>query len=100
MLRYVAGIDEPIYPIGYVQHKSPMGQRRSICCYTVEGRKGLHDNFRVNMTLLLSLMRQPLYGRSSEYADNRISLFSAQWGKCAVTGKEFIVTEDIYTATI
>lgn len=41
-------------------------------------------------------MSQPLYGRSTEYADNRISLFSAQWGKCAVTGKEFLVTEDIH----
>ena len=41
-------------------------------------------------------MRQPLYGRSSEYADNRISLFSAQWGNCAVTGREFLVTGDIH----
>lgn len=96
MLRYVAGPDEPIYPIGYVQHKNPMAKKRCICCYTTEGRKGLHDNLRVNMALLYSLMRQPLYGRSSEYADNRISLFSAQGGKCAVTGREFIVTEDIH----
>ena len=28
--------------------------------------------------------------------DNRISLFSAQWGKCAITGKEFIVTGEIH----
>lgn len=32
----------------------------------------------------------------AEYADNRISLFSAQWGKCAVTGKEFLVVSDIH----
>ena len=67
-----------------------------ICCYTVEGRQGLHDNLRVNVGLMLQLMRQPLYGRSAEYADNRISLFSAQWGKCAVTGREFQVTGDIH----
>ena len=48
------------------------------------------------MKLMLELMKQPLYGRSSEYADNRISLFSAQWGKCAVTGKEFTITEEIH----
>ena len=30
------------------------------------------------------------------YADNRISLFSAQWGKCAVTGKEFNNTREIH----
>lgn len=41
-------------------------------------------------------MKQPLHGRSTEYADNRISLFSAQWGKCAVTGTDFISLEDIH----
>ena len=45
---------------------------------------------------MLELMKQPLYDRSTEYADNRISLFSAQWGKCAVTGKEFAITEEIH----
>jgi group II intron reverse transcriptase/maturase len=96
MLRYVAGTEEPIYPIGYVQCKNPMLKRRNICCYTAEGRKELHDNLRVNTSLMLSLMRQPMYGRSTEYADNRISLFSAQWGKCAVTGREFRSTAEIH----
>lgn len=96
LLRWVRGSGEPIYPIGYIQHKNPMAKKKSICCYTPEGRKGLHDNLRINIKLLLLLMRQPIYGRSAEYADNRISLFSAQWGKCAVTGKEFQVIEDIH----
>lgn len=51
---------------------------------------------RINVPLMLCLMRQPLYGRSAEYADNRISLFSAQWGKCAVTGRNFVISEDIH----
>lgn len=96
MLRYVAGSDEPIYPIGYVQHKSPLEKKRSICCYTAEGREGVHDNLRVNTALMLAMMRKPLYGWSAEYADNRISLFSAQWGRCAVTGKEFLTLSDIH----
>ena len=96
MLRYVAGTREPIYPIGYVQHKPPHSKKRSICSYTTEGRVGLHDNLRVNVQLMIKLMQQPLNGRSIEYADNRISLFSAQWGKCAVTGKDFKTTEDIH----
>jgi hypothetical protein len=45
---------------------------------------------------MLKLMRQPLCERSAEYADNRISLFSAQWGKCAVTGRDFQCVEDIH----
>ncbi len=96
MLRYAAGTDEPIYPIGYVQHKNPMNKKRSVCSYTAEGRAEIHDSLRINVKLMLDLMKQPLYGRSSEYADNRISLFSAQWGRCAVTGKEFAITEEIH----
>ena len=96
MLRYVAGTGEPIYPIGYVQCKNPMNKKRSICSYTAEGRAEIHDKLRINVKLMLELMKQLLYGRSSEYADNRISLFSAQWGKCAVTGKEFTITEEIH----
>lgn len=53
-------------------------------------------NLRINMGLLLALMQQPLNGKSIEYADNRISLFSAQWGKCAITGKEFTTTIEIH----
>ena len=95
-LRYVAGSNEPIYPIGYVQHKNPMAKKRSANPYTAEGRKGIHDNLRVNTALMWQMRTQPLYGRTAEYADNRISLFSAQWGKCAVTGKEFMLLEDIH----
>jgi len=96
MLRWVRGSGEPIYPIGYVQCRNPMAKRRSICCYTAEGRKEIHDNLRINMSLMSALMRQPLYGRSAEYVDNRISLFSAQWGRCAVTGRVFQSPDDIH----
>jgi hypothetical protein len=42
------------------------------------------------------MMKQPLNGRSAEYADNRISLFSAQWGKCAITGIELTSLDSIH----
>ena len=96
MLRYVAGTDEPIYPIGYVQHKKPMHKKRSVNCYTKAGRQEIHSNLQVNVSLMLAMMKQSLYGRSMEYADNRISLFSAQQGKCAVTGIEFRSLADIH----
>lgn len=96
MLRYVAGSGEPIYPIGYTQCRNPMSKKRSICSYTPEGRQGLHDNLRINVKLLTQLMRQPIYGQSTEYADNRLSLFSAQGGRCAVTGREFQSTDEIH----
>jgi group II intron reverse transcriptase/maturase len=95
-LRYVAGVDEPIYPIGYTQFRTPRQNNRNINSFSVKGRVGLHDNLRINTDLMLMLMRNPPMNASIEYADNRISLFSAQWGKCAVTGKEFQGLQDIY----
>ena len=96
MVRYVKGIDEPIYPIGYIQTKFPLCKRVSINAFTPEGRVGLHDNLQINTKLMIQLMQQPLYKNSIEYSDNRISLFSAQWGKCAITGKPFKNTADIH----
>ncbi len=96
MLRYVAGTEEPIYPIGYIQCKNPMCKKRAVCCYTAEGRGKIHSNLRVNVGLMLQLMRTSDPHNSVEYTDNRISLFSAQFGKCAVTGKEFKAVGDIH----
>ncbi|OUO25405.1 group II intron reverse transcriptase/maturase [Eubacterium sp. An3] len=96
MLRYEAHSQEPIYPVGYIQFKKPIAKKRNICSYTKEGRKGLHDNMQINPGLLLKIMRTPSYGRSTEYMDNRVSLFSAQAGKCAVTGINFQTTEEVH----
>lgn len=96
MVRYVAGTDEPIYPIGYTQHKNPLFRKKTWNYYTPEGRLGLHDNLRIDVSMMIALMKQPIYGNSAEYADNRLSLFSAQWGKCAVTGIEFSSLNEIH----
>ena len=96
MLRYVAGSEEPIYPIGYIQHKNPRSIPFRRCFFTEDGRAGVHENLRINTLLMLKLMRQPSFGYDTEYMDNRISLFSAQWGKCAVTGRLFSTTDEIH----
>lgn len=96
MLRIVKNNGLPIYPIGYVQHKNPMGKKRTETPYSPEGRIGKHNNLQININLLQEMMLQPKYGRSAEYMDNRISLFSAQWGKCAITDKPFQILEDIH----
>jgi 5-methylcytosine-specific restriction endonuclease McrA len=96
MLRFVAGSNEPIYPIGYVQHKKPMAKKRSANPYSADGRIGVHDNLSINTALMRSMMEQPLNGRSVEYADNRISMFSAQMGKCLITGTEFMALDEIH----
>lgn len=96
MLRFVAGTGEPLYPIGYIKNKFPMGKKRSICCYSPKGREGLHDNLRLNMSLIWKMMKMQCTVRSIEYADNRISLFSAQNGKCTVTHRQFMATDEIH----
>lgn len=74
-----------------------MARKRSICSYTKAGRQGLHDNLEVlNKQVAWKMMREPALGRSTEYADNRISLFFAQYGKCAVTGNPFQSPEEIH----
>ena len=74
MMRYVAGTNEPVYPIGYTQHKNPLFRKKTWNYYTPEGREGIHNNLRINMAILLSLMRKPPYGYSAEYADNRMAI--------------------------
>lgn len=95
-LRYIAGTKEPIYPISYVQFKNPMALNSKACSYTEEGRKIIHDKLGINCNLMHQLMNQKISNGSIEYYDNRISLYSAQWGKCYITGKEFQSLEDMH----
>ena len=96
MLRYSTATKEPIYPIAYVQTRHPMAKSNSTCSYTPEGRKNLHENLKINTRLLVELMKRPTDGESIEFNDNKLSLFSAQRGKCGITGKEFLTTRDIH----
>lgn len=86
--------DMAIAPIAYVQHKNPKWKRVSINKYTKEGRKSIHEDLKgINMNILLYLMRNPIPHRTIEYNDNRISLYSGQGGKCAVTGRKLQIGE-------
>lgn len=77
----------PVVPIGYVRPKNAQHKRKAVNKYTPEGRKLIHKNLQIDTGTMLWVMRNPVRGRSIEYADNRISLYAAQYGKCAVTGK-------------
>lgn len=87
-LRFLNG--HPLIPVGYVQTKDAQHKRRTINRYTPEGRAEIHKNLRFDTSVLLWLMRNPVLDKSIEYADNRISLFAAQYGRCAVTGAELL----------
>ena len=83
-IRFLRG--RPIVPIGYARPRNAQHKRKSINKYTAEGRKLIHKSLDIDVSTMLWLMRNPVKGKSVEYADNRISLYAAQHGKCAVTG--------------
>jgi RNA-directed DNA polymerase len=95
MVRYVSGIDQPIYPIAYIKNKIPMAKRAAVCSYTAEGRALIHTNLSLDSFVLKGLRSITSEGHSAEYTDSRISLFSAQRGKCALCGEAFTNASDI-----
>lgn len=85
-LRYVGGC--ALAPIGYAKCKIAKQKARAINSYTPEGRAKIHEDLQtVNMSILHYLMRNPVQHQTIEYNDNRLSLYSAQLGKCAITGR-------------
>lgn len=83
--QYVQGIC--LFPVQAVKFKKPLGFKSKICDYTPEGRMLIHDNLKMDTNVLHYLMEHTPVDASAELADNRLSLFSAQKGKCAVTGE-------------
>lgn len=96
MMQYDAKTKEPIYPVGYVQHKFPVHKRTKVNRYTAEGRELIHNDVSVNLQLMYLMLTSKSYGRSIEYMNNRLSLYLAQKGKCAITGYEFISLDEIH----
>ena len=95
MIRYVSGIERPIYPIAYVKYKMAIGISASVSCYTTEGRKKLHEDLNINKSILTNLYQQSMNEHSLEYLDSRQSLFAAQRGMCGISGIEFTNVEEI-----
>jgi hypothetical protein len=86
-VRYLNG--HAVVPIAYVQHRVPMDKKIKVNKYTPEGRTEIHKNLcGINMAVLYHLMNNPAGKQSVEYNDNRIALYVAQKGKCAVSGVE------------
>jgi RNA-directed DNA polymerase len=84
-VRFISGI--PIVPIAYVQHRVPLDKKKKINKYTPQGRLEIHKNLEGEYVKnLYYLMKRPVGGRSVEFNDNRIALFVAQRGNCAVMG--------------
>ena len=88
--------DAPLVPFSYVQTKTPRYKKVKICKYTPKGREEIHKSLKFNesvIAVLHMLAKSHISGRSIEYMDNRVSLYAAQYGKCAVTGKVLWINE-------
>lgn len=66
-----------------------MNFTQNICNYTREGRKIIHKNLQcIDNKILKYLLENPILNQSTEYNDNRISLYVGQNGKCGIIGKK------------
>lgn len=79
----VAGL--ALFPINGVKTTPPMCFSPDICNYSEKGRAKIHELQKaINPIILQKLMEHPIQGQSTELNDNRISLYVAQRGKCAI----------------
>ncbi|WP_302638650.1 group II intron reverse transcriptase/maturase [uncultured Clostridium sp.] len=75
-----------ILPIQAITNKPPMNFNNDICNYTESGRKLIHKELEtISWKILRYLRDNPVKSQTSEYNDNRISLYSGQLGLCAIT---------------
>lgn len=87
-LRFLNG--HPVVPVGYVKTRDALHKKKSISRYTPEGRAEIHKNLGINTDTMLWLMKTPVLDKTIEFADNRISLFAAQYGRCTISGADLM----------
>lgn len=75
-----------MFPPFFVKTKPPMNFNRDINNFTKEGRMLIHNNLKeIDIRILKKLMENPIIGQSVQLNDNRISLYVAQKGMCALS---------------
>lgn len=86
-MRWING--RPIIPVSYVQFVAPKYKRREVNKYARKGQDGYGDctSFPVIKHLLSNAHLFP----TIEMADNALSRYIAQKGKCAITGKPLFI---------
>ncbi|NMM64797.1 group II intron reverse transcriptase/maturase [Clostridium sp. P21] len=83
-----------MYPIGKIATRRPQVCNQKVCDYTLEGRELLHKNIGYKYSEIFKwITDNPVKSQSVEFNDNRLSLYSAQHGKCIITG--ILLDEDM-----
>lgn len=84
----------PVFPIHKIKFSAPKYFKQEICNYTEEGRSLIHDKLQsINPKVLQYLMDNCSEFQSTEFNDNRISLYVGQRGKCYVTGEALNISK-------
>lgn len=90
----IAGIH--LFPLADIQTRNNMNFSQDICSYTKEGRLNLHKKLKADISIEINKMLKASYDNNTlEYRDNRISRYSMQQGKCAVTGT-FLTSAEVH----
>ncbi len=84
-----------VIPVGAVKNTDARFLPRKYNKYTEEGRKAIDTGSGINMEILHSLLHQTYVNRSVEYMDNRVTVYTAQKGKCRVMGTE-LTTDNMH----
>ena len=88
---YVKGI--ALYPLNAQTHVNPKGFTQAKCNYTKSGREMIHKDLKFGTSVLNYLMENIPQDMSIKLADNRISKYLAQYGKCFVSGEILCVRD-------
>jgi len=84
-----------LYPLEDIKLKRTNNFNQEINNYTVEGRLK-HEKLQPNITTQIQrMLDNSSSNRNMEYTDNRISRYSMQNGRCAITGY-FLEAEEIH----
>lgn len=85
-----------LFPLADIKTVNSRNFNQDLCNYTKEGRLQLHKQLKSNVVIEINkLLKRIPYNDNLEYVDNRISRYSMQSGKCAITG-EFLVAEEVH----
>lgn len=85
-MHFVAGL--ALFLLMDIQTKPPKLFNQKICNYTEEGRKLIHDKLiYINPNIIKYLLVNPEPYVSTQFNDNRLSLYAAQKGLCGISGE-------------
>ena len=102
MIRYVSGIDQPIYPIAYIKNKIPIPKRSAVCSYTAESRNtggqaycvGDIITFQAVLTAINTASLSPFVKKVHEAVD--IYVFDHKYNWCIFSSSEFKCETDFH----